>query len=129
MPMILVMHSVDELRSALADANEYLAIQRGTKRRQSGEGNQEEDRVLGVWLREDVDAGLPRMSCHDLVSWKAESIAGGQRRPTPVDTMSGLRSASRRLFPAFGRSAGSMAPSFMARQVLYNAYAMLSMAS
>ncbi len=60
MPMILVMHSVDELRSALADANEFLAVQRGTKRRQSGEGNQEEDRVLGVWLREDGDAGLLR---------------------------------------------------------------------
>lgn len=86
MPMLLVIRGVDDLRSAIADANEYLAIQQG----RIG-GNQEEDRVLGVWLREDVDVGLPRMSCHDLVSWKAESITGEKPRPTPGDEVLDLR--------------------------------------
>lgn len=86
MPMLLAIRSVDDLRSAIAAANGYLAIQRG----QIG-SNEEEGRVLGVWLRDDVDAGLPRMSCHDLVSWKAESVTGEKPRPTPVDTVSGFR--------------------------------------
>jgi hypothetical protein len=69
------------------------------------------------------------MSCHDLVSWKAESITGEKPRPTPGDEVLDLRIGESTLFPAFGHSARFMAPSFMAQQILCKGYALLSMAS
>lgn len=46
--------------------------------------------MLGVWLRDELDADLPRMSCRDLVSWKAEPIVGAKPRLMPASIESSL---------------------------------------
>ena len=61
MALILVVRDDDHMPASIANCNDLLAIHRG-----QSHGHRREDRVLGVWLRENVDVGLPRMDCHDL---------------------------------------------------------------
>lgn len=62
MPILLVIPGADDMRPAIAASNKYLVY-----RREGFGGEPNEDRGLGVWLRDELGEDLPRMSCRDLV--------------------------------------------------------------
>lgn len=60
MSMLLLVQSADDVRSAVKAAGEFLVY-----RRQRIAAPRETDEVLGIWLRRELDAGLPTWPSFD----------------------------------------------------------------
>ena len=57
MSMLLLIRSADDVRSAVKAASEFLVYRR--HRFAEASEADEIDEVLGIWLRRELDAGLP----------------------------------------------------------------------
>jgi len=78
MSALLLVRSSDDIRSAVKTVSEFLVYRRhrlGTLR--------DADEVLGIWIRGDLDAGLPTWPCVDAVPGKTDKapIQNGQTAP------------------------------------------------
>jgi len=74
MSMILLIRNADDMRRAIADTkrfSDYWQERFGS--------DQKENRILGVWLRCELDAGLPRFSCGDPESGEGHRVEDADR--------------------------------------------------
>jgi hypothetical protein len=82
------------MRRAVESTNAFSAYMR----QQFGEVSQ----VIGVWLRRELDAGLPSVSCADLVSDGVGSVEGADRISESNPTSSAPELKIRQSFSLFG---------------------------
>lgn len=78
MSALLLLRSSDDMRSAVEAVSEFLVYQRqrlGMPR--------DTDQVLGIWIRPNLDVGLPTWPCFDAVPAKNDKapVKGGQTAP------------------------------------------------
>ena len=72
MSMLLLVRNADDMRRAVESTNAFSAY----RRERFGE---QVSQVIGVWLRRELDAGLPSFSCADLVSDGVGPVKGADR--------------------------------------------------
>ncbi len=86
---LLLVRSADEMALSIKDASACSVYQR-----ERFGGEQEDTKLLGVWLRRELDVGLPCLSCRDLVSPEDGAVEGRNRNSEPISTRSDIRIVS-----------------------------------
>ena len=121
MSMLLLVRNAHDMRRAVESANAFSAYMR----QRLGE---QVSQVIGVWLRPELDAGLPSVSCADLVSDGVGSVEGADRISESNPTSSATELKIRASFSLFGvwRFAGLTALSVTMREILQSNAAPLS---
>ena len=71
MSILLLIRCEDDMRPAIAASNEFLANLRKQFR-----DNQKENRIVGVWLRNNLDTGLPGLGRCDLECCRIGPVEG-----------------------------------------------------
>lgn len=98
MTMLLLIRSADDMRSAIKAANEFLLH----RRQRFARNREEEDRILGIWLRGEVDAELPAWSGGDHELGKGPSAEDTDESSESNPPMSDVRLGIRESFSLSG---------------------------
>ena len=95
MSMLLLVRNAHDMRRAVESTNAFSAYMRQRLGEQASQ-------VIGVWLRPELDAGLPSVSCADLVSDGVGSVEGADRISESNPTSSATELKIRQSFSLFG---------------------------